>query len=128
MAESSSAGCELQDENGKKASQLFKNSGLSYACTVIINLNVPVVNLLTHSDRCTTSGRYVRTNSTSKQVARGCIWTIVRTLDKSVSHKTKDKVRIFSTSNISPSFLTLGHSIYYLQPPHPPIGVLFISG
>jgi len=35
MAGSPSAGCEIQDENGEKAFQLLKNSGLSHACTVI---------------------------------------------------------------------------------------------
>lgn len=121
MAESPSAGYELQDENGKKAFQLFKNSGypsLSHACTVNNNVFVFV-----NSFRCTSSGGYVRTNSTSKQVTRGCVtWTIVGTIDKNVSHKTKDKVRICSTGNISLSVLTLGHFIYYRHPPPPLLG------
>ena len=107
MAEGPSAGCELQDENGKKAFQLFKNSGypsLSHAYTVINNVFVFV-----DTFRCTSSGRYVRTNSTSKHVTRGCvIWTIVRTIDENVSHKTKDKVRnIFSRGNLFPYLLYL---------------------
>ena len=97
MAESPSAGSELQDENGKK---LFSCLRIQDIHIFHMHVQFIIMFLLTHFNRCTSSGGYVRTNSTSKQVTRGSvIWTI-RTIDKNVSHKTK--VRTFSTSgNIS---------------------------
>lgn len=101
--------CEIQDENGEKASQLLKNwwcPSLSSACSKVIMFTTVFVNTILF--RCPSSRRYVRTNSPSEQVTRGCVnWTIVTTIDKNVSHETKDKVRILSRGNISLSFLTL---------------------
>lgn len=69
--------------------------------------------LLTHFNRCTSSGGYVRTNSTSKQVTPGCvIWTIVKTIDKNVRHKTI--LRTLSTGNISLFVLLLNTGPYHL--------------